>query len=219
MPLGADESKKVYRHSRIWFPDRTARRRRRPGLPSGRGRLRCYGSQSGPGRRVGCRARASLRCRRTGSTSQGSCWPRTRGAFGRPSSATDARSTKTRPCTSKSMRSIQSRCCTPAAAYIGASPEEIALTDSTTMGLAIALCRLAARGSADDVLTTTHDHYSTHESLRLAGLRAGAVAAQGPALRAAVGGHRRERWREAIARRSCPRRASSRSPGSTRAPG
>ncbi|HEU4583596.1 MAG TPA: aminotransferase class V-fold PLP-dependent enzyme [Polyangiaceae bacterium] len=58
-----------------------------------------------------------------------------------------------------------------AAAYLGAKPEEIALTDSTTMGLAILYLGLPL-APGDEVITTTHDHYATHESLRLATLRA-----------------------------------------------
>jgi len=61
-----------------------------------------------------------------------------------------------------------------AATYMGAKPEEIALTDSTTMGLALLYGGLSLR-AGDDVLTTTHDHYATHESLRLAAERSGAV--------------------------------------------
>jgi selenocysteine lyase/cysteine desulfurase len=62
----------------------------------------------------------------------------------------------------------------PAALYMGVAAEEIALTDSTTMGLAILYHGLPLR-AGDEVLTTTHDHYSTHESLRLATLRSGAT--------------------------------------------
>ncbi len=60
-----------------------------------------------------------------------------------------------------------------AARYMGVEPEEIALTDSTTMGLAILYGGLPLR-AGDDILTTKHDHYSTHESLRLAAERSGA---------------------------------------------
>lgn len=60
-----------------------------------------------------------------------------------------------------------------AAAYLGAKPEEIALTDSTTMGLAILYAGLPL-AAGDELITTTHDHYATHESLRLATLRAAA---------------------------------------------
>jgi selenocysteine lyase/cysteine desulfurase len=62
----------------------------------------------------------------------------------------------------------------PAAQYMGVAPEEIALTDSTTMGLATLYHGLPLR-AGDEVLTTTHDHYSTNESLRLATLRSGAT--------------------------------------------
>jgi selenocysteine lyase/cysteine desulfurase len=53
-----------------------------------------------------------------------------------------------------------------AAAYLGTDPNLIALTDSTTMGLGL-VYRTFALDPGDEVLTTEHDHYSTHESLRL----------------------------------------------------
>lgn len=62
----------------------------------------------------------------------------------------------------------------PAAAYLGTAPNEIALTDSTTMGLATLYGGMPL-AAGDEVLTTTHDHYSTHESLRFACERAGAT--------------------------------------------
>jgi selenocysteine lyase/cysteine desulfurase len=57
-----------------------------------------------------------------------------------------------------------------AAGHLGADPEEIALTDSTTMGLGLLYGGLRLRGR-DEVVTTTHDFYSTHEALRLSGAR------------------------------------------------
>jgi selenocysteine lyase/cysteine desulfurase len=60
-----------------------------------------------------------------------------------------------------------------AAAYLGVGDDEIALTDSTTMGLALVYGGLRLR-PGQEVLTTTHDFYSTHESLRLRALRTGA---------------------------------------------
>ena len=60
-----------------------------------------------------------------------------------------------------------------AAAYMGVRAEEIALTGSTTMGLASLYLGLPLR-AGDEVLTTVHDHYSTHESLRFAAERTGA---------------------------------------------
>jgi len=53
-----------------------------------------------------------------------------------------------------------------AADYLGAGPEEVALTDSTTMGVALVYARLRAE-RGDEILTTEHDFYATHESLRL----------------------------------------------------
>ncbi|WP_437945020.1 aminotransferase class V-fold PLP-dependent enzyme [Sorangium sp. So ce296] len=61
-----------------------------------------------------------------------------------------------------------------AAAYMGAHADEIALTDSTTMGLALLYLGLPLK-AGDEVLTTEHDHYAMHESLRLAAERSGAV--------------------------------------------
>ena len=52
-----------------------------------------------------------------------------------------------------------------AAAYLGAPPEEVALTDSTTMGLGLVYGGLRLR-AGDQVLTTEHDFYATHDSLR-----------------------------------------------------
>jgi isopenicillin-N epimerase len=62
-----------------------------------------------------------------------------------------------------------------AAQYMGGAPEDIALTDSTTMGLGVLYGGLTLR-PGQQVLTTTHDHYATHENLRLAALRAGGDA-------------------------------------------
>lgn len=60
-----------------------------------------------------------------------------------------------------------------AAAYLGAhAPNDIALTDSTTMGLGLVYNGLRL-GIGDEVLTTRHDYYVTHESLRLAAQRKG----------------------------------------------
>jgi isopenicillin-N epimerase len=67
----------------------------------------------------------------------------------------------------------------PAAAYMGVAANEIALTDSTTMGLALLYTGLPLR-AGDEVLTTTHDHYSTYESLRLSALRSGASVRKVP---------------------------------------
>jgi isopenicillin-N epimerase len=60
-----------------------------------------------------------------------------------------------------------------AAEYIGGRPEEIALTGNTTMGLALVYYGLPLK-PGQEVLTTAHDHFSHHESIRLATERAGA---------------------------------------------
>jgi selenocysteine lyase/cysteine desulfurase len=61
-----------------------------------------------------------------------------------------------------------------AAAYrLGVDPGEIALTDSTTMGLGLLYSGLKLRPD-QEILTTTHDHYSTETSLRLRAERTGA---------------------------------------------
>jgi selenocysteine lyase/cysteine desulfurase len=60
-----------------------------------------------------------------------------------------------------------------AGAYLHARPTDIALTDSTTMGLGLLYNGLELR-SGDEVLTTTHDFFATHVSLRLKAARSGA---------------------------------------------
>lgn len=55
------------------------------------------------------------------------------------------------------------------ARYLGVRPTDLAFTDSTTMGLGLTYRGLLRPG--DEVLTTEHDHYATHESLRLTGAR------------------------------------------------
>jgi selenocysteine lyase/cysteine desulfurase len=60
-----------------------------------------------------------------------------------------------------------------AAAYVGGSADEIALTGSTTEGLALVYSGLRLE-RGQEVLTTTHDHYAHHEAVRLAARRAGA---------------------------------------------
>jgi isopenicillin-N epimerase len=60
-----------------------------------------------------------------------------------------------------------------AARYLGGARDQIALTDSTTSGLALVYGGLPL-GPRDEVLTTKHDHWVTHESLRLVSERSGA---------------------------------------------
>jgi isopenicillin-N epimerase len=61
-----------------------------------------------------------------------------------------------------------------AASYLGAGPADIALTDSTTMGLGLLYNGLDL-AAGDEALTTRHDFFATHESLRLAASRSGAT--------------------------------------------
>src|SRR4051794_34210780 len=52
------------------------------------------------------------------------------------------------------------------AGYLGVKPDEVALTDSTTMGVALVYARLRLE-PGDEVVTSEHDFFATHESLRL----------------------------------------------------
>jgi selenocysteine lyase/cysteine desulfurase len=54
--------------------------------------------------------------------------------------------------------------------FLGVPANEVALTDSTTMGLGLLYTRLALE-PGEEVLTTEHDFYATHEALRLSGAR------------------------------------------------
>jgi isopenicillin-N epimerase len=57
--------------------------------------------------------------------------------------------------------------------YIGANPEDIALTQNTTTGLSLIYHGLPLK-AGDEILTTNHDHYVHHEAIRLATERNGA---------------------------------------------
>jgi selenocysteine lyase/cysteine desulfurase len=57
--------------------------------------------------------------------------------------------------------------------YLGGKPEEICLTSNTTTALAMAYQGLRIRGN-QEILTTEHDHYSHHESIRYSAERSGA---------------------------------------------
>lgn len=63
---------------------------------------------------------------------------------------------------------------TVAADYIKAAPDEVALTDSTSMGLAMLYNGLRLK-PGDEILTSTHDHYATEKSLEFATARNGAT--------------------------------------------
>jgi selenocysteine lyase/cysteine desulfurase len=61
-----------------------------------------------------------------------------------------------------------------AAGYTGARAADIALTDSTTMGLALLYNGLHVRGG-QELLTSTHDFFVTHDALDLKAQRSGAT--------------------------------------------
>jgi isopenicillin-N epimerase len=58
------------------------------------------------------------------------------------------------------------------AEYVGGTPDEICFTSNTTQALAMAYHGLRIR-SNQEILTTEHDHYSSHESIRYAAERSG----------------------------------------------
>jgi isopenicillin-N epimerase len=60
------------------------------------------------------------------------------------------------------------------AGYIGGAPEELCMTSNTTSALAIAYHGLRIRRN-QEILTTEHDHYSHHESIRYSTERSGAA--------------------------------------------
>jgi selenocysteine lyase/cysteine desulfurase len=61
-----------------------------------------------------------------------------------------------------------------AADYLAVAPTDIALTDSTTMGLGLLYGGLSLQ-EGQEILTTVHDHYSTDMSIRLRAERTGAT--------------------------------------------
>src|SRR5215470_9739329 len=74
---------------------------------------------------------------------------------------------------------IPQQVCRTIASYIGGNPQDIALTQNTTTGLALLYHGLPLR-EGDEVVTTTHDHYVHHESIRLATGRCGATCRKIP---------------------------------------
>lgn len=67
----------------------------------------------------------------------------------------------------------ESRVRSAAAEYLGTSADEIALTDSTTMGLGLVYGTLRLE-AGQEILTTTHDHYSTDIAIQHRAQRTGA---------------------------------------------
>ena len=72
------------------------------------------------------------------------------------------------------------------AEYLGGRAEDVCLTPNTTTGLALVYHGLPLQ-PGDEVLCTTHDHYSHHESIRLATERAGASMRMIPLFEDAAG--------------------------------
>lgn len=70
---------------------------------------------------------------------------------------------------------LERKVCEAAAAYIGGRTEDIALTGSTTMGLALVYHGLPLR-PGDEILCTEHDHFVHHEAIRMSAQRNGAKA-------------------------------------------
>jgi hypothetical protein len=68
---------------------------------------------------------------------------------------------------------LQARARKAAADYLGADAAEVALTDSTTMGLGLLYGGLRLE-PGQEVLTTSNDYFATHEALRAASDRSGA---------------------------------------------
>jgi multidrug transporter EmrE-like cation transporter len=59
-----------------------------------------------------------------------------------------------------------------AASYMGSSADLVALTESTTMGIGLVYNGVAVR-PGQELLTTAHDYFATHEALRLVQKRTG----------------------------------------------
>ena len=71
-------------------------------------------------------------------------------------------------------KNLPLKICRSIAGYIGSDANDIALTQNTTTGLALLYQGLPLR-EGDEVLTTAHDHYVHHESIRMATSRCGAT--------------------------------------------
>jgi selenocysteine lyase/cysteine desulfurase len=73
-----------------------------------------------------------------------------------------------------------------AARYLGVAPTEIALTDSTTMGLGLLYGGLKLR-PGQEILQTTHDHYATNASIGMRAERTGTTVRRIPLYRNGAG--------------------------------
>jgi selenocysteine lyase/cysteine desulfurase len=72
----------------------------------------------------------------------------------------------------RSQARLEQRLAREAAAYLGTGLSRLAFTDSTTMGLGLVYGAVDLHAD-DEVVTTEHDFYSTHESLRLRAAKIG----------------------------------------------
>lgn len=70
---------------------------------------------------------------------------------------------------------IDNKIAESAAKYMGCTPQEVGLTDSTTQGLSTIYNGLTEYCADGEMLTSTHDHYATERSLEFAAARARAV--------------------------------------------
>ncbi|MCP9198821.1 aminotransferase class V-fold PLP-dependent enzyme [Gramella sp. GC03-9] len=73
----------------------------------------------------------------------------------------------------ENFQTAEPRVIAAAAKYLNADPSEVALTDSTTQGLGILYTGMKLR-QGEEILTTTHDHYSTEKALEFSAERSGA---------------------------------------------
>lgn len=71
-------------------------------------------------------------------------------------------------------RPLQNAARTAAAGYFGTAMEDVALVESTTAGIGLVYAGLRI-GFGEEILTTHHDYYVTHEALRLSAQRSGAM--------------------------------------------
>ncbi len=69
---------------------------------------------------------------------------------------------------------LPTKACSAIAQYIGGKPDDVALTQNTTTGLALIYHGLPLK-AGDEIVTTNHDHYVHHEAIRYAAERTGAT--------------------------------------------
>lgn len=74
----------------------------------------------------------------------------------------------------KNMFEMPGRIQASAAEYLGGKADEVALTNSTTMGIALVYHGLPLK-AGQEILTTAHDHFVHHETIRLVADNAGAT--------------------------------------------